>query len=58
MYASLFTCGKVASKLFVGCTFCPESVFVLPWDGNEKGYISVKYGVKHDFKMASPEETQ
>ena len=46
MYASLFTYGKVASKLFVGCTFCPESVFVLPWDGNEKGYISVKYGVR------------
>ena len=46
MYASLFTYGKVASKLFVGSTFCPESVFVLPWDGNEKGYISVKYGVR------------
>ena len=42
MYASLVTYGKVASKLFVECTFCPESVFVLPWDGNERGYISVK----------------
>ena len=50
----LFAYGKVALKLFVECTFCPESVFVLPWDGNERGYISGK----HDFKMAPPEETQ
>ena len=55
----LFTYGKVASKLFVELIFFlhvhfVESVFILFWDGNERGYISGK----HDFKIAQPEETR